>query len=572
MNKTVNVNLAGVFFHIDEDAFLKLHTYLDSIRQSIKDPQGRDEIIRDIEARIAELFQEKMQPSRQVVSLQQVEEVILVMGQPEDYMVDDELFEDEPTPESTRTDAPKKLFRDTDNAYIAGVSSGLGHYLGIDPIWLRLLWIILVFVSAGTIILAYAIFWVFVPEAKTTADKLYMRGEPVNISNIEKKVKEGFDSMADRMKGVDYGKYGKQAQTGATTLFDSLGKVILLCLKIFVKFIGIVLILMAGSTLIFFFFALFGIGLFGVIDAPWIDYVNIANIGAPLWLISLTIFFAVAIPFVFLFILGLKILVHNLKSIGTPAKLVLLGLWLISIFALGFLGIKQAMDHAFDGEVIATETIPIYKNDTLFVKMRGNKMYGESLRRENDFKIKEDEAGNRILFSCDVELTIRSTNDSVASYEISKSAVGSNYREATNNANNIYYTYDFKNNQLNLDGFFTAPPEDNFREQEVEVTLYLPVGSVLFAGEKTHHFHSYNGILARSKEGRFLRIQENSAECLNCPAETNMETSDDEGGFRAKASNNDETISVKIDETGISINHETTKSADHDSVSAETKE
>ena len=562
MNKTVNVNLAGVFFHIDEDAFLKLHTYLDSIRQSIKDPQGRDEIIRDIEARIAELFQEKMQASRHVVSLQQVEGVILVMGQPEDYMVDDELFEDEPAQENPKKDAPKKLYRDTENAYIAGVSSGLGHYLGVDPIWLRLLWIFLVCISAGTFVLAYAIFWVFVPEAKTTADKLNMRGEPVNISNIEKKVKEGFDSMAEKVKGVDYEKYGKQAKTGATAFFDSLGKLILFCLNIFVKFIGIVIVLFAGSTLISLFFALFGVGLFGVIDAPWIDYVNMANIGAPLWLVSLFGFFAVGIPFVFLFILGLKILVQNLKSIGTLAKLVLLGLWLISIFALGFLGIRQATEHAFDGETLSTKNIPIRKNDTLFVKMRGN--YGESVRRDNDFKIKENADGNQILFSRDVELNIRSTSDSVASLEISKSAVGSSYVEASKHAENIVYTFDFQNNQLTLDGYFTAPMEDNFREQEVEATLYLPVGSVLFAGEKTHHFHGYRGILARNEEGRFLKITENDAECLNCPVETEEET--DDTVFKAKASDGAETISVKINGSGISINHEQKESTNRDSL------
>ncbi|HET8839373.1 MAG TPA: PspC domain-containing protein [Flavobacteriaceae bacterium] len=573
MNKTVNVNLAGVFFHIDEDAFLKLHKYLDSIRQSIKDPQGRDEIIHDIEARIAELFQEKLQPSKQVVSLQLVEEVILIMGQPEDYMVDDELFEDGPAQENTKTttDPPKKLFRDTENSYIAGVSSGLGHYLGIDPIWVRLLWILLVFFSAGTFILAYAIFWIFVPEAQTTSEKLHMRGEPVNISNIEKKVKEGFDSMADRMKGVDYEKYGKQAKSGATTFFDSLGKLILFCLKIFVKLIGIVIILIAGSTLIALFFALFGVGLFGVIDAPWIDYVNMANIGAPLWLLSLFSFFAIAIPFVFLFILGLKILVQNLKSIGTTAKLVLLGLWLISIFALGFLGIRQATERAFDGEIITTENIPIGKNDTLYLNMSGNKIYGESLRRDNDFKIKEDENGNKILFSRDVQLTVRSTSDSIASLEILKSAVGSSDREATINAKNIAYTFDFQNNILNLDGYFTSPPEDHFREQEVDIILYMPVGSVLFPDEKTHHFHNYNGILARSTEGHFLRIKENSAECLNCPLESSSDSTDGGAVFETKASDGSETVTVKIDETGISINHEKPKTAEHDSVFKKTK-
>ena len=95
MNKTVNINLAGVFFHIDENAFLKLNDYLNAIKKSFTDAQGRDEIIQDIEARIAELFSEKMKTDKQVVSIVEVEAVIEIMGQPEDYMVDDDIFEDQ---------------------------------------------------------------------------------------------------------------------------------------------------------------------------------------------------------------------------------------------------------------------------------------------------------------------------------------------------------------------------------------------------------------------------------------------------------------------------------------------
>ena len=189
MNKTVNINLAGTFFHIDEDAYLKLQRYLDAIKRSFTDSQGRTEIIADIEARIAELFNERVQNDKQVIRIKEVDEVISIMGQPEDYMVDDEIFEDEPQPAFERkSSASRKLFRDTDNSYIGGVSSGLGHYFGIDTIWIRLAWIVLIF-GMGTGFLLYILLWILVPEAKTTAEKIMMTGEPVNISNIEKKLK-----------------------------------------------------------------------------------------------------------------------------------------------------------------------------------------------------------------------------------------------------------------------------------------------------------------------------------------------------------------------------------------------
>ena len=138
MNKTVNINLAGIFYHIDEDAYLKLQRYLDAIKRSFTDSQGRTEIIADIEARIAELFSERVQHDRQVIGIKEVDEVISIMGQPEDYLVDDEIFEDDPqSAYQSKTSATRKLFRDTDNSYIGGVASGLGHYFGID----MLLWL-----------------------------------------------------------------------------------------------------------------------------------------------------------------------------------------------------------------------------------------------------------------------------------------------------------------------------------------------------------------------------------------------------------------------------------------------
>ncbi|HLT51709.1 MAG TPA: PspC domain-containing protein, partial [Arenibacter sp.] len=139
MNKTININLANLFFHIDEEAYAKLKHYLEAVKRSFANTNGSDEIIADIEARIAELFHEKMENERQVITQKEVDEVIVIMGQPEDYMVDEDIFEDGPknVPKTARV---KKLYRDIDNKYIGGVSSGLGHYFGIDALWVRLIW------------------------------------------------------------------------------------------------------------------------------------------------------------------------------------------------------------------------------------------------------------------------------------------------------------------------------------------------------------------------------------------------------------------------------------------------
>ncbi|MBI6117003.1 PspC domain-containing protein [Salegentibacter maritimus] len=561
MNKTVNINLAGIFFHIDEDAYTKLQHYLDAIKRSFTNTQGRDEIIADIEARIAELFNEKKKEDRQVIGLKEVEEVIAIMGQPEDYMVDEEIFEDEPAAAKTTKSPGKQLFRDTEHSYVGGVSSGLGHYLGIDFIWVRLLWILLTIFSSGAFILIYIALWIFVPEAKSTADKLAMRGEEVTISNIEKKIREGFDNVTGKVKDVDYQKYGNQAKSGATSAATAIGDVIAFILKVFVKLIGIVLIILAGSVLISLFVGLFTVGTFGIIDAPWSSYVEMAVSGAPLWLLWLLSFLIVGIPFFFLFVLGLKILVGKLKSIGTPAKLVLLGLWILALVGAAIIGIQQATHRAFDGEQVVTETLPISANDTLYLAMQGNSNYSSSIYRSSEFKIKYDENDEKVLYSSDVRLIVKATKDSLAKLEVIKSAEGKDYKEAKDRAENITYNTSFSGGELLLDGFFTSPAQYKFRDQEVKVTLYLPEGTTLFADNNTGSFHRntdyWGDILISGDEEKYLKITEDEAICEDCPIEEwDMESEDEwdeEGDFNARINSGEEEVNIQLNTSGVKI-------------------
>ena len=153
----------------------------------------------DIEARIAELFSESMTSNDQVITLSRVKEIIDIMGQPQD-------FDPEGAAEPNATEqykSIKQLFRDEDNKYVGGVASGLGHYLGIDGVWIRLIWLLLILFSSGSFFIIYLLFWILVPSAKTTSDKLKMKGEPINISNIEKRVKRIYDEFTDNVKSVD---------------------------------------------------------------------------------------------------------------------------------------------------------------------------------------------------------------------------------------------------------------------------------------------------------------------------------------------------------------------------------
>ncbi|MGS2761808.1 PspC domain-containing protein [Sinomicrobium sp. M5D2P9] len=558
MNKTTNINLGGLFFHIDEDAYIKLRDYLDAIKRSFTDSQGRDEIIADIEARIAELFSEKIQNERQVVGMAEVEEVITIMGQPEDYLVDDEIFEDQSDQEASSSSSSsasqshkrtnKKLFRDPDDKYIGGVSSGLGHYLGVDAIWIRLLWILLVVAGVGSGIIIYVLLWILVPEASTTSQKLAMKGEPVNISNIEKKVREGFDEVSEKVKNVDYKKMGNKVKSSSRTFFDFLGDVMTILVNVFAKFIGIILILCAATTLIGLFIGLFTVGSVGFIEGPWTHYIEVLNTtGIPVWLASLLTFFAIGIPFFFLFLLGLKILVNNLKSIGNTAKYVLLALWLISMIGLTIMGIKQATEKAFTASSTETRQLSSPMSDTLWIEAESYDSWDD--RYYNDrFDIVINN-GNKKLYLEDVRINFSTSEDSLGRVKIHKSAESSSYEKARQKAAEIEYDFSLKNNTLYFPDYLLTDYANKYREQEVEITLSLPEGTVIYPApslrRKLGHRNANNmGYSSYDLPEHYWKIGKQELLCLDCEEK---EVQDEE------KTDFDKDERIRIDSNGIDI-------------------
>lgn len=569
MNKTVNINLANILFHIDEKAFNKLQRYLEAIKRSFAGTAGSDEIIADIEARIAELFHEKMESERQVITMKEVDEVIQIMGQPEDYMVDEDIFEDGPSTSTAPKSRIKKLYRDIDNKYIGGVCAGLEHYLGFDALWIRIIFIILaLFTGFGFI--AYILLWILVPEAATTAQKLDMTGEPVNISNIERKVKEGFDDVAERVKNVDYEEVGNRVKEGGKSFFDTLGDIIMFFFKVIGKFIGILLIIIGAATLIGLFIGLFSVGILDIVHIPGVDFYEMVNYtDAPVWLVSLLTFFAVGIPFFFLLYLGLKILVTNLKSIGNIAKFSLLGVWLLSIIGLMVLGVKQAAAHAYSGSSTVKEELyqPV-EGDTLNIRMQRNELYEEGEQYGiAGLYVTQDEAGNRLLYSDDIRFDIRKSEDSVAHIRIRKDANGSSFEDARERAANIDYQYAMQNGSLVMDNFLTTAYENKMRDQEVRVAVYLPEGTVVQLDDNTKRhlgrITRYDKDLYRSDIVTYTWEMQSNGElkCLDCPEDIDR-SGDQEGegriiinkeGVDVNINNDGDTFKMKLDEDGLRI-------------------
>jgi phage shock protein PspC (stress-responsive transcriptional regulator) len=196
MKKTLTVNLANQVFHIDEDAFYRLREYLDRIEGHFSDKDERNDIISDIENRIGELFGQRINVQKQVITLQDVEEIIRIMGDPVEIVGEEQAGKSE----YENYSKPKRLYRDPDNRVLGGVCGGIGQYFKIDPLIVCILFLI-VFFGFGIGLLIYIILWIVVPEARTTAQKLEMRGDPVNASNIGKFVKDEFDHVKKNFKG-----------------------------------------------------------------------------------------------------------------------------------------------------------------------------------------------------------------------------------------------------------------------------------------------------------------------------------------------------------------------------------
>ena len=198
MKKTIRIHISGYIFNIDEDAYQILKIWLDSISQKYKDEEDGEEIFNDIEMRVAELFDEKV-GNEGVVTQKEVDDIITIMGRPEDFEPEEDTPEqNEPTYSKKKTRKQKRLYRDEDNQIIAGVCSGLGNYFGTDPVIFRLLFVAAVIVGGfGTIL--YIILWIAIPKAVTVSQKLEMQGEPVTVSNIEKAIKEEFESVKNNI-------------------------------------------------------------------------------------------------------------------------------------------------------------------------------------------------------------------------------------------------------------------------------------------------------------------------------------------------------------------------------------
>lgn len=195
MKITVSINLGGYSFNIDEDAYAELKMYLKNLERHFAGEESSSEILSDIETRMAELFRNKLTGYKQVINIEDVRQAISVLGTPED------ISDSEGPTAGDKLSSPgyHRMYRDPDHRLIGGVCAGMGAYWDIDPLAVRIIFVALL-LAGGIGALVYLILYIVLPEARTTAQKIEMKGEPVNIHNIKEAVKKEFESVRKNMK------------------------------------------------------------------------------------------------------------------------------------------------------------------------------------------------------------------------------------------------------------------------------------------------------------------------------------------------------------------------------------
>lgn len=377
MKKVINITLGGIVFAIEEDAYTALSKYLEAVKQNLSKNDDYTEISEDIEGAIAEKFVARKRNEKSAVSTTDVAEVTKEMGTPSDF--GEGTTEDSEEESENETEHIKKRFyRDTDDEVLAGVASGIAKYFDIDPVIIRLVFVISTLFN-GFGVLAYIILWIVVPPAETTAQKFAMRGEKVTIKEITDQVKKNLESLEKADFTQAKGLWAKLRRT-LVKLFEVLGSIVRFLGKVFRFIIGFPLLL-AGAFGIAGLVSVFSILLLSEnIFLPQEVYAGLMLISNnPLGVVSLTsLFVAVFIPLLVLILIGSSLLRKNNRFSLT--KSILLGvLWFTSLTLLVTTAILQAKYVVTELEAQGYDHggYNIYINESPFA-IRVSKKYSEN--------------------------------------------------------------------------------------------------------------------------------------------------------------------------------------------------
>ncbi|MCX7743945.1 MAG: PspC domain-containing protein [Flavobacteriales bacterium] len=521
MKKIIQTNIGGFVFHMDEDSYEKLKAYLDTLKSHFSTEEGAIEIMQDIEHRIAEIFKDTLKTPREVVTMQDVEVMIGIMGQPE-IIAEENASNNSTKQKGSRTSSgPKRLYRDPDNKVLGGVCGGLGAYFGIDPVIFRLIFGI-TFIAWGTGLLIYFLLWIAMPKARTTAEKLEMRGEKINVSTIEKTVKEELEGVKQSFQDIKSSGTAEKVGNAIQNFLNALAQIIHRLLKIIGKFLAVFFIIFGIIFLSIFIWAIiFGEGISislnqDTYEIPLSTLVNlISENSLQTRLAIISVLLILGIPLIMLIYVGIKILFriqHNSRWLNYTA----LGIWIFGIMLGGYTAIKVLSNFKNTYSDTSVIDISLEKGKTLWLKAlktNTNILWDDFLH--------VDENG-KVIPVGDVKLNIvRNDKDSLCRLEITRFSRGKTREEAGINAKKIQYEVIQSDSVLIFSPILVTTNTKKYRAQQVKITLKIPDQQKIYIDESMESvLFDIDNVLDAwdyDMDGHTWIMKKNGLDCLDCP-------------------------------------------------------
>ncbi len=485
MKKTLTINLSGSVFHIDDDAYEKLNAYLAKINRHFGNDADAKEIVEDIEARIAEIFAEKIKDGGEVINIEHVEEVIVIMGTPEAISNEEEGNEKAFEKKTFRVKG-KRLFRDPEDRVLGGVCSGLGAYFSVDPVLIRILFVLVFFFPIGSSVLIYLILWIVVPKASSTAQRLEMKGEEVNIDNISKSIKEEMQDVKENFRNYRSNPAYAQGRSGIHEVGNALVAILKVIGTILLVIIGIPFVVIGLVALIVLFSLLFASH--QVLSmTPFeggLDHLNLFfSQGSTISWIWIGMVLVISIPLLMLVYAGIK-MIFRFKSPNHIFGSVLAGLFVVGIVILLINGSRTLGEFSKTGTVTNHEIIKSH-SDTLYLTAKQLPGYKDlETIIDPDFNFEHFKIGSlngKEVLIGSPELRILKSNENECDLSVNKTSRGFNLAKAKENADDIAYQYQVKDSLINFQPAFMLP--GTWRNQRVNLRIHVPVGKTIYLDE-----------------------------------------------------------------------------------------
>ena len=516
MKKTIIINIGNSIIHIEEDGYELLTAYLIEIKQHFAKNADDFEIVTDIENRIAEMFAEFLQAGQvQVITLINVQSVIAQMGRVQDFQTEDEEPVEQVYPNF------KKLFRDTDDAAIAGVCAGLGYYLNIEARWVRLIALCTIFLG-GAGILAYIILWIAIPRAITRSERMEMKGESTNLYGYKRNFEEELAAFKENMQSNPM---FKSSGNFITEVISAIGRMLNALGSILSKTIAGIIVVCGFVILISLVICL--AAFLGFWDTEAYQYfpLSIVNEGYRATL-AFAAFIILFIPILALVLFSIRI-AFNKTAINKSLSFGLLVVWLAGVSVGVYYAAKISSEFKEHAELV--QTTPLLPFNTYIIDADQSMVFNkeDSINYKIDKEgfqnrvIVEDSDNHPFIVPRNVHISIEKSDTGSPILIQNFEAQGRTFNIALQNARNIAYNFTQNGQTLTFSPRILLRNNANWRNQEVHLILKVAVGTKLMLNDNLDNYLYFNHYNCNSDETQNGVYKEwvMTAEGLKCKAE-----------------------------------------------------